>query len=764
MAGSSKGKRECGDDGNGPDAAMSASDSDSNSTASLGGAAGSSVVTGRSRPCSRGVSAGWFPITPREILDACEAIFQAAATMQHASGTQTPLWTVPLRVLECEIDETETTPRTNSTTRVARVLTYEPARNRTVIATVRLSDKRITNVRVPVNVQPAMDAQEYEAVEKLIGEYEPFVKAIARRGVPTLEVAARVMVDPWCVGYFDEQDDARRRLCRPLVYLRRRADERDNGYATPVEGVSICVDLAAMRIIEFHDEDGHNAVPLPPEDDKRNFRALVPPPHVLKPLHISQPSGPSFEVNGYHVRWLAWDFSLGFTSREGLVIHDICLRNPASLAQKASPHEQDVRTVMRRFSFVEMVVPYADPRAPHYRKNAFDAGEDGLGRNANSLRIGCDCNGHIHYFDAHMPVGPMAGAKDASEVDVRTIENAICLHEEDDGLAWKHTDWRTGIASSVRRRRLTVSFISTIANYSYGFYVHFTNDGHIDVETKLTGILSVGVDRDHDNPTHGTIVAPGVVAPLHQHFFVARAHMAVDGDNMTAHVVQAKTLPPDASTNPHANAFVWTERRMHPNTPSGTASLGNGVSVFDVRSTTRRNRLGRPTAYRLIPSRPITPLAHESAAYLRRAAFLGRQVWLTKYDPEQRYPGGEFPNQSSRDSRAGLRWIRERGPGSSKPPMALSPAASLDASTAGLVEWCSQSMADAAADDAPASSVVLWHVYGVTHIPRPEEWPVMPVEQVGFSFVPCGFFDTNPLVDSDDDGSSARAGQHTSRL
>ena len=203
---------------------------------------------------------------------------------------------------------------------------------------------------------------------------------------------------------------------------------------------------------------------------------------------------------------------------------------------------------------------------------------------------------------------------------------------------------------------------------------------------------------------------------------------------------------------------------MHPNTPSGTASLGNGVSVFDVRSTTRRNRLGRPTAYRLIPSRPITPLAHESAAYLRRAAFLGRQVWLTKYDPEQRYPGGEFPNQSSRDSRAGLRWIRERGPGSSKPPLALSPAASLDASTAGLVEWCSQSMADAAADDAPASSVVLWHVYGVTHIPRPEEWPVMPVEQVGFSFVPCGFFDTNPLVDSDDDGSSARAGQHTSRL
>lgn len=39
-----------------------------------------------------------------------------------------------------------------------------------------------------------------------------------------------------------------------------------------------------------------------------------------------------------------------------------------------------------RLSFVEMVVPYGDPNDPHYRKNAFDAGEDGLGKNAHSLK------------------------------------------------------------------------------------------------------------------------------------------------------------------------------------------------------------------------------------------------------------------------------------------------------------------------------------------------------------------------------------------
>lgn len=44
------------------------------------------------------------------------------------------------------------------------------------------------------------------------------------------------------------------------------------------------------------------------------------------------------------------------------------------------------RSIAHRLSFVEMVVPYGDPNEPHYRKNAFDAGEDGLGKNAHSLK------------------------------------------------------------------------------------------------------------------------------------------------------------------------------------------------------------------------------------------------------------------------------------------------------------------------------------------------------------------------------------------
>ena len=40
-----------------------------------------------------------------------------------------------------------------------------------------------------------------------------------------------------------------------------------------------------------------------------------------------------------------------------------------------------------------------------------------------------------------------------------------------------------------------------------------------------------------------------------------------------------------------------------------------------------------------------------------------------------------------------------------------------------------------------------WYTFGVTHFPRPEDWPVMPVEYCGFQLIPVGFFDANPALD-----------------
>ena len=100
---------------------------------------------------------------------------------------------------------------------------------------------------------------------------------------------------------------------------------------------------------------------------------------------------------------------------------------------------------------------------------------------ANSLALGCDCLGTIRYFDGHLA---------DNQGRVVTIKNAICLHEEDFGLLWKHTDWRTGQSEVRRSRRLAVSMIANVGNYDYGFYWYFYQDGSIQMEVKLTGIVN----------------------------------------------------------------------------------------------------------------------------------------------------------------------------------------------------------------------------------------------------------------------------------
>lgn len=348
--------------------------------------------------------------------------------------------------------------------RQARLVVYNKKTNVTSVWVVELSEvhatargghhrgKVISSVIVP-DVQPPMDAVEYAECEATVKEHAGFVEAMKKRGIDDMDL---VMVDPWCVGYYSEEDSPSRRLARPLVFCRTESDcPLENGYARPVEGIHVLVDMQKMKVIEFEDK---YLVPLPPPDPLRNYTAAASRGGVdrsdIKPLLISQPEGPSFRVNGYAVEWQKWNFRIGFTPREGLVIHTVAYEDGS----------RGRRSVAHRLSFVEMVVPYGDPKDPHYRKNAFDAGEDGLGKNCHSLRRGCDCLGLIKYFDAHFT---------NFHGGVETIENCVCMHEEDHGVLWKHQDWRTGSTERRRSRRLTVSFFCTVANYEYGFYWHF---------------------------------------------------------------------------------------------------------------------------------------------------------------------------------------------------------------------------------------------------------------------------------------------------
>src|SRR3954453_16255270 len=130
-------------------------------------------------------------------------------------------------------------------------------------------------------------------------------------------------------------------------------------------------------------------------------------------------------------------------------------------------------------------------------------GEYGLGPYINSLALGGGCLGEIHYLDAVI---------NDSHGRAQTIANAICVHEEDTGILWKHFDWRSGATAGRRGRRLVISSIATVGNYEYGLYWYLSLDGSIAFESKLTGVLHTAGVSAGEEPGSATLVAPGVSA------------------------------------------------------------------------------------------------------------------------------------------------------------------------------------------------------------------------------------------------------------
>jgi primary-amine oxidase len=388
------------------------------------------------------------------------------------------------------------------------------------------------------------------------------------------------------------------------------------------------------------------------------------------------------------VRWQKWRLRVGFNAREGLVLHAIGYEDGGRL-----------RPVLHRTALSEMVVPYGHPGGGHFRKNAFDVGEYGIGVLANSLTLGCDCLGAIRYFDAWLS---------DSKGEPYCIEKAVCLHEEDFGILWKHTDLFTGEVDVRRARRLVVSSISTVGNYEYGLFWYFHQDGSIHFEIKATGILNTSGLKPGEKPTHGTIVSPGVYAHYHQHIFNVRLDVAIDGERNRVVEVDTVALPvgPD---NPHGNAFTIRESVLKSEQAAQRNVDFNAARFWKIESADSRNGLGQRTAYKLLPLSPVPMFSSPQSSVAKRAAFMSRQLWVTAYHPDELHAAGRYPNQSAGGD--------------------------------GLPAWT--------AADRPLvdTDLVVWHSFGLHHIPRPEDFPVQPVTTSGFALHPAGFFDENPALD-----------------
>ena len=507
-----------------------------------------------------------------------------------------------------------------------------------------------------------------------------FVAALAKRGITDID---RVQVDPWSAGNYGLPDEAGRRISHTFCWYRSSPD--DNGYAHPIEGLCAVIDLDRAEVLRI-DDYGVAEVPMVDRNYAAKFRDGFR--DDIRPLEIIQSAGPSFTVEGNEVAWQKWRFRVGFNAREGLVLHAIGYEDGGTL-----------RSVLHRAALSEMVVPYAHPGGGHFRKNAFDVGEYGIGVLANSLTLGCDCLGVIRYFDAWLA---------DSKGDPYCIKSAVCLHEEDHGILWKHTDLFTGKVEVRRARRLVISSISTIGNYEYGAFWYLHQDGSIHFEMKATGIMNTAALMPGEQPRFGSIVSPGVYAHYHQHVFNMRLDMDVDG---TANrVVEVDTVAlPEGPENPHGNAFTLRETVLASELRAQRNVDFNAARGWRIESAEARNPLGQPTAYRLVVQNPLPTFSRPTASVTRRAAFMTKQLWVTAYDPEELYAAGRYPNQSSGGD--------------------------------GLPAWTA---ADRPLDGA---DLVVWHSFGLHHIPRPEDFPVQPVISSGFALHPEGFFAENPALD-----------------
>ncbi|MCK9860523.1 primary-amine oxidase [Paenibacillus sp. ATY16] len=562
--------------------------------------------------------------------------------------------------------------------REAFIIILNKKENATYEAVVSLTGQKVVSwVHVP-GVQPTIMLDEQAECEIAVRNSPLFIEALERLDIHAPEL---VMVDLWSPGNWGTEEDATRRLAKPLCFL--RSDEKDNGYARPLPIVPI-IDLNTMEVLRVEE---YEYTKIPDKEFNYTPDRVGPLRGGIKPVEITQPEGPSFTINGHEVEWQNWKFRIGFNAREGLTLHTL------------SYHDQGRdRPVLYRGSLSEMVVPYGDPGPIQNRKNAFDSGEYGIGQLANSLELGCDCVGYIKYFD---------GVMTDSKGDLFVIKNAICMHEEDFGILWKHTDWRTNDVEVRRSRRLVISSISTVANYEYGFFWYLYQDGNIQFEVKLTGILSTAGLHPGETPKYGNMVGPDLYAPNHQHFFNVRLDMQIDGNENSVYEVNVVPEEPGVN-NPRENAFYAKSTLLETELQAKRDIKLETARYWKFVNDNVKNELGQSVGFKIVTGENCFPFASDNSSLIKRAGFIKHHLWVTPYDEDEMYASGKYPNQHLGGD--------------------------------GLSAWAEKDR------NIKNTDVVVWYTMGHTHVPRPEDWPVMPAAYIGFMLKPVSFFNQSPAI------------------
>lgn len=555
-------------------------------------------------------------------------------------------------------------------------------------ALINLSFKHIiVDETLPEGVVGPVVPDDMEAIEYLSVNH-PLCKAeIEKLKLPD---NIKVVCDPWIYGTDDANE--KRLLIQCYMYLANKDHSESNHYSLPLKYSPVFNGLTHEFVKMDYLPSGADEFVLNDTTAWDEFPLVEYHPELngvnklreVKPLIITQPEGVSFTVDKHKICWQDWEFFVIPNAREGAAIYDIHFKG---------------RSIIYRLSLSEMTVPYGDPRGPFHRKQAFDLGDCGFGVNGDVLNLGCECLGVIKYLD---------NRRVSSNGDVTVIPNTVCLHEQDAGILYKHVNYRNGNSVVARRREFVVQIIATVANYEYAVQYIFDQVGEIKISVRATGILStMPIDKDVD-VNYGTLVGPRVMAAYHQHLLSFRIDPALDGHNNTVVYDDVLRMEPNTKLNPY-NVGFYTERNYVEKAGHIDQSPFTNRAYKIINESVINPTSKKPVAYKIVmPARQMIMASPESFN-TKRAKFATEQIWVTKYADDRLYAAGEFTNQSHMDT--------------------------------GLAEWAN------GVDNVRDTDNIVWCTLGFTHIPKTEDFPVMPVEMHEIGITPFGFFEKNPALD-----------------
>jgi primary-amine oxidase len=564
--------------------------------------------------------------------------------------------------------------------RRVKIIGYDTKNNATIEGVVNVTAGKVESwAPVPGVQAPANSGIDARFTDRIVRADPRWIAAIKKRNLDPVEIE----IGPAPVrGYLDKPEDGN----RYVVAYSFKDDPSENG---EIPGLVVLVNLTKRTVEWVRDEPA--PAPMASVDDFYDPDLIGKPRPAVKPLTIAQPEGATFEMNGSEVRWEHWRFRIGQDPRVGLVLYTVGYEDQGKL-----------RSIMYRGSLSEIYVPYGDPNwnLVHW----FDAGEFGM---ASVWQSSMQKLNDVPENATLMPV-VMFRPNGAP----RTTPNAVAVYERDGGILWRHG------GESRRARELIVGSIYRVGNYDYSVNWVFHQDGTLEAQVEATGFMETrnverksDADASHDmtmGGSVGTLVAPNISAPNHQHFFNFRLDLDVDGSANALHEMNVEPVPAGAG-NKMGNGFAMKETVLRTEKAAERSVNGQTARCWAVVNSSVKNALGQPSAYVLMPGENAVPYSLPGSYLSTVGAFVQHHLWATPYAPTEMYGAGTY--------------VRDGHPAD------------------GLVKWTA---ADRSLDN---QDVVLWYTVGITHVPRVEDWPIMNTHRAGFTLMPAGFFSKNPGLD-----------------